>query len=83
MTSEILIDFIKKNSGAAVAILLLYINNGKLESRLDSVESKLFDCYQYVRTSSNNTFPNPTHGRALSVAIIPEKIKAKKELSGS
>ncbi len=45
MNYAVLIDFVKKNGGAAVAIALMYIYTGKLENRLDKVEGKLFDCY--------------------------------------
>jgi hypothetical protein len=56
MNYAVLIDFVKKNGGAAVAIVLMYIYTGKLETRLDKVEGKLFDCYttRTATTTQNN-----------------------------
>ena len=67
-------EFIKKNGGAAVAIVLLYMNTGKLESRLDKVEGMLFDCYQ----SKVQNASNPRFKRDELLAILPEQIKIKK-----
>lgn len=58
MNAENFLKFAKANGGAAVAIVLMYIYIGKLESRLDRVEGQLNDCYQMKQGNdlSKNTF---------------------------
>ncbi len=70
-----LIEFIKKNSGAAVAIVLLYINSGKLEYRLERVETALFECYDSKLDARGKPIVNLNQPQ---FAILPEKIKIKR-----
>ena len=58
MNAENFLKFAKANGGAAVAIVLMYIYIGKLETRLDRVEGQLNDCYQMKQGNdlSKNTF---------------------------
>lgn len=65
-------DFVKKNGGAGVAIVLLYLNTGKLEARLDKVENALFRCYESKGTVSQNV----TY-RSTVLAVLPERLKIK------
>lgn len=72
MNYAVLIDFVKKNGGAAVAILLMYIYTGKLEQRLDKVEGKLFDCYT-IKTATT-TKKKETLTKVIQLtAVLPEK----------
>ena len=76
MNYAVLIDFVKKNGGAAVAIVLMYIYTGKLETRLDKVEGKLFDCYT-TRTATTTTTTTQNNQRSLTkvvqlYAVLPE-----------
>ncbi len=57
MNAENFLKFAKANGGAAVAIVLMYIYIGKLESRLDRVEGQLNDCYQMKQ--GNDLSKNP------------------------
>jgi len=66
-------DFIKKNGGAGVAIVLLYLNTGKLETRLDKVENALFRCYESKEVSQCVKY------RQDVLAIIPDRIKIKSD----
>jgi hypothetical protein len=62
MTVENFIKFAKANGGAAVAVVLMYVYIGKLETRLDRVEGQLTDCYQLNKgrdLSDENVTFNP------------------------
>lgn len=71
MNYAVLIDFVKKNGGAAVAIVLMYIYTGKLEDRLDKVEGKLFDCYTAKTATTQNKDRSLTQGVQL-YAVLPD-----------
>lgn len=74
MDAQKLVDFIKKNGGLGVlCVWLVWMN-----FRLNSVEEKLFNCYESsrIKTSSYSryyqTFTQP-------LAILPKEIKIKKD----
>lgn len=71
MNYAVLIDFVKKNGGAAVAIVLMYIYTGKLEVRLDKVEDKLFDCYTTRTATAQNKDKSLTKVVQL-YAVLPD-----------
>lgn len=71
MNYAVLIDFVKKNGGAAVAIVLMYIYTGKLETRLEKVEGKLFDCYTAKTTTTQENKRSLTKVVQL-YAVLPE-----------
>lgn len=77
MDTTKLIEFAKVNSGAGVAIgLLFYFYNGQNE-RLEKVEQKLFDCYmtKQVLNQGTNEAENTTFKINHLVAVLPEKQK--------
>ena len=71
MNSAVLIDLVKKNGGAVVAIVLMYIYTGKLEVRLDKVEGKLFDCYTTRTVTTQNGDKSLTKAVQL-YAVLPD-----------
>ena len=71
MNYAVLIDLVKKNGGAAVAIVLMYIYTGKLEARLDKVEGKLFDCYTAKTAATQNDDKSLTKVVQL-YAVLPD-----------
>lgn len=83
MDANKLIEFAKVNSGAGVAIVLLfYFYNGQNE-RLEKVEQKLFDCYmtKQVITQATNEAENVTYKFNKLIAVIPEKRKKHEYLT--
>lgn len=83
MDATKLIEFAKVNSGAAVAIgLLFYFYNGQNE-RLEKVEQKLFDCYmtKQVISQATNEAENTTIKINRLVAVLPEKRKQHEYLT--
>ena len=77
MNAQKLLEFAKVNSGAGVAIgLLFYFYNGQNE-RLEKVEQKLFDCYmtKQVISQATNEAEKTTIKFKQLVAILPEKQK--------
>ena len=81
MDATKLIEFAKVNSGAAVAIgLLFYFYNGQNE-RLEKVEQKLFDCYMTKQVISQAGDKYTTYELDPLVAILPEKRKQHEYLS--
>lgn len=71
MNIAVLIDLVKKNGGAVVAIVLMYIYTGKLEVRLDNVERKLFDCYITRTVTAQNEDKSLTKVVQL-YAVLPD-----------
>ena len=83
MDATKLIEFAKVNSGAGVAIgLLFYFYNGQ-NQRLEKVEQKLFDCYmtKQVMTQGNNEAEKTTYKINRLVAVLPEKRKEHEYLT--
>ena len=82
MNYAVLIDFVKKNGGAAVAIVLMYIYTGKLETRLDKVEDKLFDCYTTRTATTTQNNQRSLTNVAQLYAVLPDnrsKYEKKKQ----
>jgi hypothetical protein len=73
MNAEKIIQFVKVNGGATVALFLSLIYINKLETRLEKVEQQLHDCY--TRSTAINlldysgTHPNPL------VCVLPKETK--------
>ena len=72
MNYAVLIDFVKKNGGAAVAIALMYIYTGKLETRLEKVEGKLFDCYTAKTATTTQKNQRSLTKVVQLYAVLPE-----------
>jgi hypothetical protein len=72
MTADNFLKFAKANGGAAVAIVLMYIYIGKLETRLDRVEGQLNDCYQ-MKEGRNLTHDYATFNPQLAVLTDNKK----------
>ena len=77
MDATKLIEFAKVNSGAAVAIGLLFYFYNRQNERLEKVEQKLFDCYmtKQVISQAKNESKNVTYKFNPLVAVLPEKRK--------
>lgn len=74
MNAQKLLEFAKVNGGVAVAFVLGYAYISKLETRLEIVENKLYDCYQGKAIQRQQT-TNDTYQVEQLVAILPEKQK--------
>ncbi len=74
MNANTLIAFAKANSGAAVAILLMYIYIGKLEARVDDIEQKYEDCNTARTQHSRNDKGAPFNMVRLE-AVLQDKPK--------
>lgn len=74
MNAQKLLEFAKVNGGVAVAFVLGYAYISKLETRLEIVENKLYDCYQGKAIQQQHT-NNKTYQVSQLVAILPEKQK--------
>ena len=71
MTPTTLISFVKANSGAAVAIALMYFYIGKLETRVEQVEQKYEDCNRARTEQSRNNKGAPVELVHLE-AVLPD-----------
>ena len=74
MNAQKLLEIAKVNGGVAVAFVLGYAYISKLETRLEIVENKLYDCYQGKAIQRQQT-TNDTYQLKQLVAVLPEKQK--------
>ena len=74
MNAQKLLEIAKVNGGVAVAFVLGYAYISKLETRLEIVENKLYDCYQGKSIQRQQT-TNDTYQVEQLVAVLPEKQK--------
>lgn len=80
MNAQKLLEFAKVNGGVAVAFVLGYAYISKLETRLEIVENKLYDCYQGKAIQRQQTTNNTYQFKQL-VAVLPEKRKQNEYLT--
>lgn len=74
-------DILKKHGALAGISLFLFLQNKEMSVRLDSVEVKLYNCYEARILNSKFTaiHDGVIIGHRKHFAVLPEQIEIKKE----